>query len=83
MTLVDVIGWLGAASLLAAYALVSTKKLEGNSIGYQLLNLAGGLFLVINSSYYGAYPSVAVNVVWIGIAVFAIAGALRRKPARG
>jgi hypothetical protein len=83
MNLVDIIGWLGAASLLVAYALVSTKRLEGNSIAYQLLNLAGGLFLVINSSYYGAYPSVAVNVVWIGIAIFAIAGALRRKSASG
>ncbi len=82
MNLVDVIGWLGAASLLAAYALVSTKKLEGNSIAYQLLNLAGGIFLVINSSYYGAYPSVAVNVVWIGIAIYAMTSVARRKSAR-
>jgi len=45
MNYVDAIGWLGVASLLAAYALVSTKKLEGDSIAYQLLNLGGGLFL--------------------------------------
>jgi hypothetical protein len=72
-TLIDVIGWLGAAALLIAYALVSTRKLEGDTRAYQLLNLAGGAFLIVNSSYYGAYPSVGVNVVWIGIAVYAIA----------
>ena len=70
----DLLGWLGAALLLVAYGLVSTKKLEGDSIPYQLLNLLGSVFLVVNSAYYGAYPSVGVNVVWIGIAIFAILG---------
>jgi hypothetical protein len=68
----DVVGWIGAVLLLGAYALVSTRKLEGDSIPYQLLNLLGGAFLIVNSFHYGAYPSVGVNVVWIGIALFAI-----------
>jgi hypothetical protein len=69
----DIAGWIGAALLLGAYALVSSKKLEGDSVSYQLLNLLGSALLIINSFYYGAYPSVGVNVVWIGIAVFSIA----------
>lgn len=68
----DLLGWIGAALLLGAYALVSTKRLEGDSLVYQLLNLFGSAFLIVNSAYYGAYPSVGVNVVWIGIAIFAI-----------
>ena len=68
----DILGWVGAALLLLAYALVSIKKLEGDSVAYQLLNLLGSAFLIVNSAYYGAYPSVGVNVVWIGIAAFAI-----------
>jgi hypothetical protein len=75
----DVLGWVGAALLLGAYALVSIKKLEGDSVAYQLLNLLGSAFLIVNSAYYGAYPSVGVNVVWIGIAVFAILRAGRRR----
>ncbi|RLC64713.1 MAG: hypothetical protein DRI48_07450 [Chloroflexi bacterium] len=71
-TLVDVAGWTGAAALLLAYALVSTRKLEGDSALYQLLNLAGSALLIVNSFYYGAYPSAGVNVVWIGIAVYAL-----------
>jgi hypothetical protein len=69
----DVLGWAGAVLLLGAYALVSTRKLEGDSVAYQLLNLLGSALLIVNSFHYGAYPSVGVNVIWIGIAVFAIA----------
>jgi hypothetical protein len=69
---IDVIGWIGAAALLAAYGLVSTKKLMGDSLPYQLLNLGGSMLLIVNSLYYGAYPSVGVNVVWIAIALLAL-----------
>ena len=69
---IDVIGWLGAAALLVAYGLVSAKRLDGDSMMFQFLNLVGAIFLIINTAYYGAYPSTFVNVVWIGIAVATI-----------
>jgi len=61
--------------VIVAYVLVSTNRLRGDSVAYQLLNLAGGVFLVINTIYWGAYPSTFVNLVWIGIAIFALARA--------
>ncbi len=70
--LIDVMGWVGVAGLLLAYVLVSTKRIEGDSAPYQVLNLLGAAFLIVNSFYYGAYPSVGVNVVWIGIAIYAL-----------
>jgi len=76
--LVDVIGWAGAAELLLAYVLVSARKTEGDSTIYQLLNLTGAAALIVNSFYYGAYPSVGVNILWIGIAVYTLARAGRR-----
>lgn len=78
----DVLGWIGAGLLLGAYALVSTRKLEGDSIAYQALNLLGSAFLIVNSFHYGAYPSVGVNVVWIGIALFAIVRTILRARGR-
>ena len=74
--LVDAAGWIGVAALLVAYVLVSAKKLAGDSTVYQLLNLLGAALLIVNSFYYGAYPSVSINVVWIGIAILTLA---RRK----
>ena len=69
----DTIGWVGAAALLVAYAMVSHKKLEGDSATYQLLNISGSLLLAANTIFYGSYPSTFVNVIWAGIAVFSIA----------
>ena len=69
----DALGWLGAAALLIAYAMVSHKKLEGDSATYQLLNISGSLLLAANTIFYGSYPSTFVNLIWAGIAVFSIA----------
>lgn len=73
---VDISGWIGVAAFLIAYVFVSTGRVEGNSITFQLLNLMGGVLLIINSFYYGAYPSVGVNIAWIGVAIYVLA---RRK----
>ena len=70
--LIDVLGWMGAFLILTAYAFISFKKVEGSSIKYQLLNIVGSVFLVINTYYYGAIPSTIVNIVWAIIALFAI-----------
>jgi hypothetical protein len=77
-TLIDLMGWLGAALLLLAYALVSNRRLAGDSARFQLLNLSGGVMLAINSGYHGALPSVAVNAVWIVIGLAALLRARRR-----
>ncbi len=67
--LVDGMGWLGAALLLIPYYLVSAGKIGGKSKSFQLGNLSGSIFLMINSLYYGALPSVFVNIVWITIGI--------------
>lgn len=69
---IDVIGWAGALAVLLGYGLISNGKLSGDSRLYQLLNLAGGIFLLINTIYFEAFPSAFVNVVWIVIAIFAL-----------
>ena len=68
----DAIGWLGAAFLLVAYAMISSKKLEADSTTYQLLNIIGSVFLVANTIFYRAYPSSFVNVIWAMIAILSI-----------
>jgi hypothetical protein len=73
----DAIGWVGAVALLIAYALVSFKRLEGDSVTFQFLNISGSILLAANTIFYGSYPSTFVNLIWAGIAVFSIA--LRRR----
>jgi hypothetical protein len=69
--IVDLVGWLGAGVLLLAYGLVSFKKLSVDSGYYQLLNVVGSCFLIVNTVYYRAYPSALVNLIWIIIALLA------------
>jgi len=76
--LLDIAGWLAAVLLLAAYWLISTKRVEGDSTGYQSLNIVGSILLMANTAYYGAYPSAFVNLVWLGIALYAIRGRMGR-----
>jgi hypothetical protein len=70
---INVLGWIGAASLLGAYWLVSTRKVTGDSRTYQGMNLLGAVLVLVNSLYYGAYPSVGVNAAWIAIGAYALA----------
>ena len=70
---INVLGWVGVAILLVAYWLVSTERTTGNSRTYQGLNLLGAVLVLVNSLYYGAYPSVGVNAAWIAIGVYTLA----------
>lgn len=64
---VETAGWTAAALILTAYALLSLGKVNGRSPLYQWMNVAGAAGFIVNSGYYGAIPSAALNVVWMGI----------------
>lgn len=79
---VNILGWIGSAAVISAYALISLNKLNSRSGVYQVLNLAGSLCLVVNTAYYRAYPSTLVNIVWLviaGLALIRIVRALDRE----
>ena len=69
---VEVIGWIGAALILGSYALLSTGRLRAESVTYQLMNILGAAGFVVNSGWNGALPSAAMNVVWMGIGIYAL-----------
>lgn len=69
---VEVIGWTGALLILGAYALLAAGKLKSRSLSYHLMNILGAAGFVVNSGWNGALPSAAMNVIWIGIGVYAL-----------
>ena len=69
---IEVIGWVGAALILGAYALLSAGKLRSDSAVYHLMNILGAAGFVVNSGWNGALPSAAMNLIWIGIGVYAL-----------
>ncbi len=75
----EIAGWFGAFLVVAAYFLVSTKKLLPTSITYQLMNLLGALGVGVNVFVQKAYPSLAIQIVWGLIALFALYKILFKK----
>ena len=71
--LIDIAGWAGAAALLLAYGLVSTGRLDGRSIAFQMLNLTGAVGLLANGVWHGAWPSAALNAIWLLVGAHALA----------
>ena len=60
-----------AGCLLLAYAALSRGRL---AIGarYHLMNLAGAAGLAINGAVHRAWPSTALNLIWLGIGLSAL-----------
>jgi hypothetical protein len=63
---INVIGWIGTGLLLGAYALLTTRRLTAGR-RFQLMNLVGGVLLLANTAYYGAWPSAGLNLAWVVI----------------
>ena len=71
-TFIDFCGWAAAALILGAYALLSFGKIQARTPVYQWMNILGAVGFVINCSALGAWPSVALNIVWMVIGIYAL-----------
>lgn len=79
---IEIVGWLGAGTLLAAFGFVSYGLVDARGRVYQALNILGGLLLAANSGWHDAWPSAALNIIWAVIAVGAVAmAAMQRRMA--
>ncbi|HEU0294776.1 MAG TPA: hypothetical protein VFR47_18690 [Anaerolineales bacterium] len=70
--IIDILGWTGSVLYLLAYALVSAKKTQGDSLLYQGMNIFAGILVVVYSLYLQAYATTGLNAVWIAIGLFTL-----------
>jgi hypothetical protein len=80
--LVEVAGWAGAALLLLGYGLLAMGRLTSGA-RYHALNVVGAAGLGLNGAYHGAFPSVALNLVWVALGVLALRRARSTGAVRG
>ncbi|RPF27672.1 hypothetical protein EDD32_2161 [Georgenia muralis] len=66
---VSIVGWVGAAASLGAYAMVTQRRIEPDSLLFQGLNIGGATALAVSASVNAAWPSAVANVVWVAIGV--------------
>ena len=69
---IDILGWTGSILYLLAYALVSAKRTEGDSILYQGMNIVAGVLLVVYTLSLGAYATTGLNAVWVAIGLITL-----------
>ncbi len=75
----DILGWLGSILILSAYGLNSYQKIKSDSLIYYMLNLIGGMCMIIYSIYKEAFPNMFINVVWVIVAIPAVIGVLKKR----
>ena len=67
--LIAAIGWAGATSVLLAYLLLLRRSISAYGLRYLSLNLLGSACLAVSTSAARAWPSAAVNVIWLAIGI--------------
>jgi phosphatidylserine synthase len=70
--LIEILGWIGSSLYVVAYALVSMKRTQGDSVLYQGLNIVAGILVVIYTLSLGAFATTGLNVVWVAIGVITL-----------
>lgn len=77
--LTTIAGWIGTILILAAYFLVSSRKIKPTSSAYQLLNLFGALGVLLNTLVNKAWPAVSLQIAWSLIALVALISILKGR----
>ena len=72
-------GWIGTIGTIGAYVMLSQGRWHSASLRYAALNGIGGLLAGGASAAYGAWPSVASNVVWSSVALHSAVVTLRER----
>jgi hypothetical protein len=73
------IGWLGVVLCTVGYLLLSMKVIKAESLGFQVLNIVGGLCLVATAVDSDDMPNAVANLLWMFIGVYALGRQLRTQ----
>jgi hypothetical protein len=75
----EIIGWSANIVFVLAYLLVSSGKLKGESITFNMMNLVGALLYGIYAVGNHAQSLLVLEIFWASVAVVAIRRALKKS----
>jgi hypothetical protein len=79
LTVITVLGWIGAAAGLVAYAQVSRGRWTSSSSAFQATNIVAAVLMCVVAGVNGVWPSAAANVAWIVIGIQTLLMAQRAR----
>jgi hypothetical protein len=80
--LVTALGWVGAVTCLVAYVMVTRGRWSPTSGRYQLTNVVSGALMGLVAARSGVWPSVATNLVWTAVGIYAVSVILMARRRR-
>ncbi len=75
----DLIGYGGAAALIAAYFLNQSGRLRSDNWRFPAINLLGSGCIAVSLVFQPNLPSIAIEVFWSAISLYGLSRALRRS----
>ncbi|MEP1472888.1 MAG: hypothetical protein ABJK20_03615 [Halieaceae bacterium] len=63
--LVDVIGMTGTALVVGSYFLLQLDRIDSRGLGYNLMNLAGAILLLVSLCFKFNLASFVIELFWI------------------
>lgn len=79
MTVTDVLGWVGALGVLAAYGLLTVGRWESASLRYQGANTVFAAALLVWAISIAAWQSALLNGVWAAVGLVGVVRILQRR----
>lgn len=79
----DWAGLLGVALILLAYFLLQAGRMRGDGLGYQLLNAAGALSVLISLFYAFNLSAFLLELAWLAISIYGIVRGRKVRRRRG
>ncbi|MEM1262265.1 MAG: hypothetical protein AAGH76_07700 [Pseudomonadota bacterium] len=79
ITIADAAGLVGAAFIVAAFALLQVGRWEAQSVRYSLANGIGAAGIIVSLLAEFNLSAFVIEVFWLAISVFGIVRALRRR----
>ncbi|MBI1393519.1 MAG: hypothetical protein GC152_12325 [Alphaproteobacteria bacterium] len=79
ITAPDLIGLLGAALIVVAYAASQADRLDTRGVAYSAMNLAGAAAILVSLAFAFNLASFAIELVWLVVSVYGLFRAVRRR----
>lgn len=75
----DLIGMIGVVMILTVYGMVQIDRIDVKSISYSVYNAVGAVLILISLLVTFNLASFVIEIAWLGISIFGIIQAIKRK----
>ena len=73
---INIVGIVGVAMVLSAYAALQLQKIDSRTVAYSLLNTIGSILILISLCYSWNLASGIIEIAWLLISLYSLVRAL-------